>query len=250
MITVYKLTDKNHQTFGGTQWGENVTHKATGRGGLCSPGVIHSYRSALLAVLMNPIHGNFNPAVLWEAECSTILHDDGTKLGSKCLTTRRIIPLPKISERQRVIFGILCAEEALNLVKISGSVERHLYLWRDWAKTYKQGVCVSAADAAYAAANSAAYAVYADSDAASRAAGAADDAAYAAASSAAYAAYAAADAAFAAYVDADAAAGAADDASLAASLAAGKIIDFTELAKQCVETATSRTEESSDGTAL
>ena len=37
MTTLYKLTDEHGQTYGGTQWGEGVSHKAKpGDGPLCS----------------------------------------------------------------------------------------------------------------------------------------------------------------------------------------------------------------------
>jgi hypothetical protein len=42
-MKLYKLTDEHGQTRGGTQWGEGVTHTATGTGTeLCSDGWIDS----------------------------------------------------------------------------------------------------------------------------------------------------------------------------------------------------------------
>ena len=35
-----KLTDENGQTHGGMQWGEGITHTASGEGDLCRPGWI------------------------------------------------------------------------------------------------------------------------------------------------------------------------------------------------------------------
>ena len=53
MITLYKLTDGDGQTRGGTQWGPGVSHSGTGKGELCGPGWIHAYEHPLIAVLLN-----------------------------------------------------------------------------------------------------------------------------------------------------------------------------------------------------
>lgn len=112
-MKAYKLTDENGQTCGGMQWGENVTHAATGDGEeLCSDGWIHVYDNPLLAVLLNPIHANFKNPRLLECECSgDTLDDRGLKRGYKTVTAVREIPLPEITIEHRVRFGILCALE-------------------------------------------------------------------------------------------------------------------------------------------
>ena len=106
---VYKLTDDKNQTHGGTQWGKGVTHKAKGRGEeLCTEDVIHAYKHPLLAVLLNPIHADFDKVRLWEAEGEIVI-DDGLKLGCKALTILKRIRVPKVTTEQRVRFAILCA---------------------------------------------------------------------------------------------------------------------------------------------
>ncbi len=60
----YKITDKNDRTYGGCQWGKNVTHTADGQGDLCSEHWIHFYTDRFLAVIFNPIHGDYDPRVL------------------------------------------------------------------------------------------------------------------------------------------------------------------------------------------
>ena len=77
MSKLYKLTDENGQTRGGTQWGPGVSHSGTGCGGLCSPGWIHAYEHPLVAVLLNPIHGKFRQPRMWEAEGEIALRDGG-----------------------------------------------------------------------------------------------------------------------------------------------------------------------------
>ena len=108
-MKLYKLTDENDETYGHTQWGENVSHTATGTGGLCSSGVIHAYTDPLLAVFFNPVHGCFKSPRLWEAESGDEPVSDGAKVGVKTLTTVRVVDLPEISTTQRVEIAIRCA---------------------------------------------------------------------------------------------------------------------------------------------
>ena len=132
MTTLYKLTDedgwtrKSHEN--ALQWGEGVTHAATGSGdALCSDGVIHAYTDPLLAVLMNPIHVNFTTPLLWEAE-GAVVASDGTKVGVKALTTLRRMELPQVTTAQRVRFAILCAMEVCTDPA-----------WRSWAEGWLSG---------------------------------------------------------------------------------------------------------------
>ena len=163
-MKLYKLTDKNDQTRDDTQWGLGVTHEATGKGKkLCSDGVLHAYRDPLLAVLMDPIHGEFVPdAHLWEAE-GKVMVDDGTKVGCKKMTTLRQILLPTITIEQRVRFAILCGKEVCNDS-----------MWLKWADKWLDETDRSAANAS-AAAYAAAYAAGAAADYAAYAAGVSSD---------------------------------------------------------------------------
>jgi len=105
----YKLTNQNRQTQNGTQWGKNITHKATGTGRkLCSPDVIHVYDHPLKAAMFNPLHANFINPVLWQCRVKKVVADDKLKVGVKECTTIRQVPLPEISTNQRVRFAILC----------------------------------------------------------------------------------------------------------------------------------------------
>ena len=108
-MKLYKLTDENDETYGHTKWGENVSHTATGTGGMCSSGVIHAYTDPLTAAFFNPIHGCFKSPRLWEAESEDEPTSDGTKVGVKTLTTLRVIDLPEISTIQLVEIAIRCA---------------------------------------------------------------------------------------------------------------------------------------------
>jgi hypothetical protein len=178
-MKAYKLTDEHGQTKDNTQWGPNVSHTATGDGKyLCSNGWIHFYTHPLLAVLMNPAHANFSKPRLWEAESSGEELHEQLKSGSKTLTTVRELPLPEVSDTQRIAFGILCAKEVCKDE-----------VWNNWADKWLSGedrTKASACAAAYAADAAADYAADAAADAADAAA-----AAYAASRAAFAAAYAA-----------------------------------------------------------
>jgi hypothetical protein len=175
MITLYKLTDGDGQTRGGTQWGPGVSHSGTGEGELCGPGWIHAYEHPLIAVLLNPIHADFKTPRLWEAEGEVGLRDGQIKCGCKTLTTVREIPLPAITTEMRVRFAILCAKEVCACRS-----------WNAWADRWLSGedrseaAAEDAAEAAWAA-QAASWAAYAAARAAAEAARAARAAAAAAA---------------------------------------------------------------------
>jgi len=157
----YKLTDGNGQTRRGTQWGENVTHRAReGELEFCSDTAIHFYSDPLLADFCNPIHGDFTNPILWEGEAKGETKTDGLKSICKEFTTIKQIPLPKLTKEQKIEVGIRCA---LKVCKDKGFVE--------WANKWlsredRSEKSAYGADAAYTAAgayaaNAAAAAAYA-----------------------------------------------------------------------------------------
>jgi len=180
-MKLFKLTDRDGQTRGRTQWGPGASHSGTGGGGLCGPGWIHAYEHPLVAVLMNPIHARVKTPRLWEAEGEVGLRDGQFKCGCKTLTTVREIPLPAVTTEMRVRFAIMCAAEVCADLP-----------WNAWADRWLSGEDRSA-EAAWAA-QATSWAAYAAQAAASWAAHAAARAA-AAAAWAAWAAEAAAAAA-------------------------------------------------------
>lgn len=143
-MKLYKLTDANGCTKNNTQWGENVTHRAqgygAGTGDLCSDRYIHAYEHPLLAVLMNPIHANFDRPRLWEAEGEVVTRDGQLKCGCVELTTIREIPVPVMTTDQRVEFAIRCALAVYNETSFVA-----------WANKWLDGADRSAARAAWAA---------------------------------------------------------------------------------------------------
>lgn len=112
MTKLYKITDSEDQTCNMCQWGEGVTVKTSGIGGMCGKGFTHWYTDPRLAVIFNPIHGYFNleTAHLWEGE-GEIIETDGLKVGCIEATTIRRIDFPVITLEQKTKFAILCALE-------------------------------------------------------------------------------------------------------------------------------------------
>ena len=229
MTKLYKLTDQNGQTRGGMQWGPGITHEATGDPSqdLCTDAWIHAYEHPLLAVLLNPIHGNFKNPRLFEGDNEIGKRKSQLLCGCRSFTTAREIPVPAVTTAQKVRFGILCAKQVYKHPK-----------WNQWADAWLDGSDRSekSAQVACAAARAAqADEVYAAWEA--RAADAAQVAAYAAVWAAADAVQAeyearAADAAQAALA-ADAAVWAAAAAAYATDAAAA--IDLIALAEQAVK---------------
>jgi len=111
-MRAYKITDTNDRTYAGFQWHEGKMHKTDGKGGLCSPGFIHFYRDKRLAVLLNPIHGNYNPFHLWLGEAGgKIEEDNGLKWGCTEFKMIKRVCAPRITLTQKVAFAILCSLE-------------------------------------------------------------------------------------------------------------------------------------------
>jgi hypothetical protein len=189
-MRVYKLTDENMRTYGNCQWKIGEWKKTDGKGELCGPGWLHCYSSPLLAILLNPIHADFDSPRLFIAETKGRgKHDKGLKSGYSEMRLIKEIAIPKITLTQKVAFGILCAKEVYKDQS-----------WNNWAnkrlngKDRSDNAAANAAYAAYAAHAANATANAAAANAAHAAAYAAHDA-YAATNAAAYAATNAANAA-------------------------------------------------------
>ncbi len=151
-MKLYKVTDEDGCTRNDTQWGNGVTHKATGNGTtLCSDGFIHAYRDPILASLVYKVPVSYRKPKLWEAEGKIVL-EDILKCGCKKLTVVKEIKWPKITLEQKVEFAILCA------LAIGGRSQAYLAWACGWlsGKDRTKKSADAAADAAYDAAASAA----------------------------------------------------------------------------------------------
>ena len=147
-MDLIKLTDEKGQTYGNTQWGKNVTHEVEWSGNFCSRGCIHVYQDLHVALLLNPIHANFSNPRAWKAKGKVLASDRGLKFGTAKLTTiSEIFPVPKISLKQYITFGILCAKQVYQ--------DHGWIIWADnWLKNTDRSS--TAAHAAYNAASAAA----------------------------------------------------------------------------------------------
>jgi hypothetical protein len=234
----YKLTNQDMTTHNGCKWDINVPKETDGDSdSLCNKHWLHYYHHPLLAVLLNPIHGDIDNPRLFEVKAlGKHLDDNGLKGGCTKMTLVKEIELPEITLNQKIAFGILCA---LEIYKESTYVL--------WANNWLNNADRSTASA-YAASDAYACAAAAAADYASYAArAAADYASYAARAAVRAADHYAADidaardvaraAAAAAYAAADAAAYAVD-AYAAARYAAAHYaadIDLIKLAKKALK---------------
>ena len=182
----YKLTDQKMQTHNGFQWklGEWQEAKGDVNQDLCSNAWLHCYDSPLLAVLHNPIHANIKNPRLFEVEIDgETKNDSGMKRGFRKMRLVKEIDAPKISDVQRIAYGILCAKKVYKAKN-----------WNKWADNWlnnidrsKKVAAAYVADAAYVAAYADAAYVAAYAAAAYVADTYVADAAYVAAYAAAYA---------------------------------------------------------------
>ena len=164
----FKLTNENGQSRNGMQWGEGVTHRIELKEGqklkLCTDTCLHFYEDKHVAILLNPLHSNFNESnmLLWEAEIPDEIEwisDNKSKAGCTQLTTIRQIEKPVFTKNQKVYFAILCAKEVCE--------DKSWNAWADkWisgedrteksaaaacaASSYAAAACAYAAAAAYA----------------------------------------------------------------------------------------------------
>jgi hypothetical protein len=221
-MKLYKITDRNGQTYNETQWGEGIEHTASGEGDLCTSGWLHAYEDPVLAIVMNPVHANFKNPQLWEADGDVGI-TDGLKVGCTRLKTTKKIEIPEVSTTSKVAFGILCALEVY-----------HSDDFKAWASAWLSGEdrTKKSATAAWAGAADEAWV---EEEAAE---GAAAEAAAAAWAEAAAAAWAEAEAARAEVEEAEAwAARAVAEAKAAMTAKSGAVIDFKALLKKAMEIA-------------
>lgn len=147
-MKVYKLTDADGKTRNDTQWGPGVTHTADGKSTeLCNAHWIHAYQDPLLAVFMNPAHGDFKNPKLWECEGEVGL-ELPDKIGCTSLTTVKEIDLPQVTNEQRVRFALFATLKVYSLWKKYDKDG----VWLKWAKARLSGDKTAAIAAAFAAA--------------------------------------------------------------------------------------------------
>lgn len=157
MDTIYKITRPDQTTYNGFQYEVGKEYQFPGGKPLCSDGWSHAYLTPELAVLLNPIHANYNPFTLWEASGVIGMRDHQLKVGCSSIILQQKIAVPLATPAHRVAFAIACAWP-----HASAS-------WRKWAKDWLSGTDRSA-EASWAAAEAAEAASWAASWAAAWAA--------------------------------------------------------------------------------
>jgi len=137
-----KLLNSDLTTYGGQRWVVGEWRDAapghcrhctpTAHCRHCTPTALHGYTSPELAVLLNPIHGQFVAPVAYEYEHLGEHYCDGLKT---YMPRQRIIgepiTLPVFTTRQRVVFAI----HATRLVLRPATIPE----WDTWADAYLRG---------------------------------------------------------------------------------------------------------------
>lgn len=145
--TLYKWTDGNWYT--GVvrsrrhplHWGRGFRHAACqaledgGTYSLCSPYVIHAYRSKLMAEIMDLAQGWYTARrkkpVLWMAKGEVVVGDE-TKVGCRELMTVRPVSRQTISDDQRLAFAILLSQRIIKRCKSNPEVLKVLKWAEGW----------------------------------------------------------------------------------------------------------------------
>lgn len=127
--TAYKLLRPDLTTYGECQWVVGEWKQTSGTGELCGPGWLHGYRDPLLAVLHNPIHANYAPAVLYRVEVSgQARHEGWVKSGWTQMRLIESVPWPVVRPESRIRYAIRCAWAVC-----------HDPAWRAWAHRWLTG---------------------------------------------------------------------------------------------------------------
>lgn len=130
-----KILRLNLTTYHGFQWEPGKLVKTSGEEGLCGPGWIHYYRHPLLAILHNPVYGDFKkPYLLYTVEVEgEIKHDGWLKSGCTRLTLIELIEIPTVTIKQLVRYAIGCAHVVYSQPS-----------WLEWADRWIDGTDRSA----------------------------------------------------------------------------------------------------------
>ena len=106
-MKMFKLTDQDMRTYGGFQWRLGEMRRVENYTGVaCGTGALHSYRDPLLAIFMNPIHGDISSPRLFEARTGVKVKSVELKWISEKLTLIKEIPVPEMTREQRVEISI------------------------------------------------------------------------------------------------------------------------------------------------
>lgn len=129
-----KLTNQNMETFGGFKWKlgkwQYIASRRRGQGyGICTSAWFHCYDDPLVAVLLNPIQGQFINPRLFRVNVRGLRRSScGGKFGFTCMRLVEELPVAVVTTRQRVAFGILAVSQIVDNQK-----------WQRWASGWLAG---------------------------------------------------------------------------------------------------------------
>jgi hypothetical protein len=115
-MVLYKLTDAHMRTCAKREliWKVGESQSALGKGTtIGTDAMIRVYEHPLIAVLMNPIHEDFDPATmrLFVAEGEIIIRQSQLQCGVRTLKLIEEIPVPILTLEQLVKFALLSHKE-------------------------------------------------------------------------------------------------------------------------------------------
>lgn len=115
-MKLYKLTDLHMRTRAKREliWKIGESRSAIGQGTVIgTDAVIRVYEHPLIAVLMNPIHEDFDPATmrLFVAEGEIAVRQSQLQCGVRALQLVEEIPVPILTLEQRIKFALLSHKE-------------------------------------------------------------------------------------------------------------------------------------------
>lgn len=112
-MKMYKFTSEDFMSHGGMRWEVGKTNRAEGeKFELCTDGVLHCYEDPVLAVLLAPLHVDYENPRLIEVECSEPMVTDGLKFGCREQTMTREVTIPAVTIKQRAEWAAAAAEWA------------------------------------------------------------------------------------------------------------------------------------------
>ena len=123
------------ETYNNTSWklGETKTLPKVDSPTLCTHDVFHAYANPNLALLLNPIHADFDNPRMFEVTGEVCVSDWG-KVGMFEQTLVCEIPLPEwycdyeLRKKVAVMFAVLCAEQALEYYSQRNPKDNRLHI--------------------------------------------------------------------------------------------------------------------------
>lgn len=128
MTAIYKMTDGNMQTRGGFQWALHEPRTAPGGGPLYTEAWLHAYTDPLVGAFLAPVYSSFERPRLFRGEGEIGATDHGLIVGCTRAVLHEELPVPVVTNSQRVRFAILCAWEVCEDPT-----------WRAWAEKWLAG---------------------------------------------------------------------------------------------------------------